>query len=219
MKKQILYCLLFVLLNADKTYAQSLPDNDRQIWLTTAFEQSLAKTWKVGNEEEFRLGNDLTRLYYFHSEFNLTFRAKKYLQLGGGYRQVFERKSIVWLAEQRPFIFATVNGNWHGTALSNRSRLEYRLREASTKQLRYRNKSTAVLPWQFTHWHIRPFLADELFLDLTAGNIQRNRLFAGIQCKLSSGIGLEGYYLLQTSRSGNGWQSFHALGTKLRFNL
>ncbi|TSC81672.1 MAG: hypothetical protein G01um101420_918 [Parcubacteria group bacterium Gr01-1014_20] len=202
------------------TSAQTLTDGDKQFWGTFVLNGNLPQKLKVSFEEELRIGEDASDFYYFHAEGGLTYELSKSVSLGAGYRQVYEQKKERWLEERRPAAFVTLSWSWMGVEFSDRNRLEYRHREASTLMWRYRNKITAVFPHEWIGGKLQPFLSDELFVDLSEGEVVRNRIFAGVGRKLNKNVGVEAYYLLQTSRQSTGdWTTFHVVGSKLKLSF
>lgn len=200
--------------------AQILNDGDGQFWGTLVLGGSLSKELKVSFEEEFRVGEGISDFYYFHAEGNLTYQLSTLVSLGAGYRQVYEQKKERWREERRPAVFVTLSWRWMGVEFNDRNRLEYRDREAAPLMWRYRNKITAVFPYKWIGGKLQPFLSDELFVDLGEGEVVRNRIFAGVQRKLTKNVGVEAYYLLQTSRQSTGdWTTFHVVGSKLKLSF
>ncbi len=81
-------------------------------------------------------------------------------------RQIFEEDSMgEWQQENRPHLNATLTGKVSGLSVSNRSRLEYRDREAQQDTWRYRNKLTMNLPVELTPLKLQPYFADEVFFE------------------------------------------------------
>lgn len=103
--------------------------------------------------------------------------------------------------------------------MSDRSRLEYRDREIKKDIWRYRNKLTIRLPLEFTELKLKPYLADEVFINLDEEGYNRNRLYGGVSFELSKNLTGDIFYLWQSSRSGGGRKDINVLGTALKFHF
>jgi hypothetical protein len=192
-------------------------DEDVQLWNTESIEARLNDHWKVIAEQEFRIGDNISDLYYIHTQGGLDYKVTDGLHLGIDYRQVWEKeKDNKWTRENRPQFNGTVKWNWYGFDFSDRSRLEFRILENKDDRWRYRNKLTASLPWKWTGFDIRPYVADEIFVDFYGERINRNRLYAGITFKLVKNFNADLFYLRQSSKKNNKWTNINAIGVKLK---
>ena len=175
-------------------------------------------------EAEFRWGDDVSELYYYHGDLGITLNKlfASWFSLGLNYRQVYELKSGEWTEENRPHLNGTIKLKWEGWDISNRCRFEYRDTE-SYNDWRFRNKLTAKFPWKWTSWQIRPYVADEIFYDFHADELNRNRLYAGIgigKLFLLETIKGDVFFLWQSTKKPNwGDQDYYIFGTKLKVNF
>ncbi len=167
-------------------------------------------------EEEFRWGDNADDFYYHHYDAAFIYGINKYLDVGLGYRQVYEKKSGKFKEENQPNIIAAVKWELLGYKLEDRSRLEYRHFDYQTDSWQYRNKFTMKLPWKFTKIEIQPYLADEVFLNFFGTAFTKNRFFSGLGFNLTKNLKAEIYYLLQSSKSSGVWSDANVLGTKLK---
>ena len=194
-------------------------EGDFQYWSTAGASFDINKDWKVNFDEEFRLGENGGHLYYQHSDLGFVYKGlADWMELGLNYRQVFEKDNKgTWRRENRPHLNVTLKGQLAGLDVSNRARLEYRDRESRHNLWRYRNKVTLKLPQELTALKLKPYLADEIFIDLDGVGYNRNRFYSGVSFKLTKGLKGEIYYLWQSSRSSGNHKYINVLGTKLKF--
>jgi hypothetical protein len=196
-------------------------DEGFQYWSTASLNVDIDKDWKLTVDEEFRLGDDGGNFYYQHTDVGLVYKnVTDWMDLGINYRQVNEKDSRdVWRQENRPHLNVTLKGKIHDIDFSSRSRFEFRNLEKKKDLWRYRNKFTCKLPLELTAVKLKPYVADEVFVDFDQKGLNRNRLYAGFSVKLAKQIKGGIYYLWQTSRSKGEWQDIHALGTQLKFTF
>jgi len=194
-------------------------DGDFQYWSTAKFPFDIDKDWTLIFEEEFRLGDDAGHIYYQHSDLGLVYKSlADWIDLGFSYRQVFEKDGKgKWRQENQPNLNITLKGQLSNLDVSNRSRFEYRDRENNKDLWRYRNKVTLELPLELTALKLRPYLADEVFINFDEEDFNRNRLYSGLSLNLSKNIKGEVYYLWQSSESSGDWRDINVLGTQLKF--
>lgn len=195
-------------------------NKDFQYWSTGSASINLNKTWKVKFEEQFKLGNDAGNLFYHHSD--LGFTHKNFIDgidLGFNFKKVYEKDSKgKWRHENRPHLNLTIKGQLLNLDISNRCRLEYRDREKKKDVWRYRNKFTIQFP-EFKEPKLRPYIAEEPFVELTEKGYNQNRLYAGFSFDLSENIKGDLHYLWQSKRSEGGWDNINIIGTSLKLSF
>ena len=193
------------------------PDGDWQAWLSTSVEGKTSdKKWKVKLEEEVRIGENVSEIFYNHTDFGATYKVVDFFSLGLNYRQVFGRSKGKWIPEYRPYIHGTFHLKLLDFALDNRNRLEYRIFKDKKDVWRYRNKTTLTFPWKWTSLEIQPYVADEIFIDTERGRVNRNRLYGGIKFKLMEHLKAQTFYLWQANESKGKWFDANVIGVKLK---
>ncbi len=181
----------------------------------------LNKDWDFEFQEELRFNDNGGTLFYDFSDFGLIYKGlADWVELGFNFRKIYERESHDdWVEENRPHLNLTFKGKLAGFDISDNSRIEYRDREEKKDEWRYRNKLTAKFPVELTSLKLRPYVADEIFVNLYGEGITRNRLFSGFSFKVAENTKLDIFYLWQASKAGEEWDDVHALGTKLTFTF
>lgn len=201
-------------------YSFAFDDGDFQYWNTENLSYNINKNWKIKVEEEFRFGDDASDFYYQHSDAGATYSGiANWLDIGLNYRLVFEEKSDGWSYENRPHLNATLKYTLEGFKLRNRGRLEYRDKESGEDGWRYRNKFAIRYPIKIKDFEISPYIADEIFVDFIAEELNRNRLYAGMDFKILKNLKLDVFYLWQSSKNGGTWIDYNILGTKLKLSF
>ncbi len=214
MKRTSFILIGFILMLVARVYAYN--DHDFQVWNTDVEEFKVNKDAKIALEQEFRWGNNASEFYYQHYDIGFFYNLRKWLNIGGGYRHVYELKKGKFKVENEPYVTATLLWGLLGFKFDDRSRIEYRHFDYQADSWRFRNKFTVKLPWKFTKLEIQPYLADEIFLDFQNKAFSRNRFSVGLAINLTKNLKAEMYYLLQSSRSANKWVDANVLGTKVK---
>jgi len=196
-------------------------DGDFQFWSTASASFKVTDNWGGKFEEEFRFGDDASQLYYQHSDLGFVYRGlADWLDVGLNFRLVFEKNSAgQWKQENRPHLNATFKGKLNGVSVSNRSRFEYRDREDKKDVWRYRNKLTVKLPIELTELKLKPYIADEIFVDFEGAGVNRNRFYAGLSAPISKRLDGGLYYLWQSSKSAGTWKDINVLGIQLKIHF
>ena len=216
MKRMIFAIIGIALLFATKVYAYD--SGDFQIWNTDVEEVKVNKDSKIALEEEFRWGNNASEFYYQHYDAGFFYDLCKYLNIGGGYRQVYELVKGKFKPENEPYVTATLLWDLEGFKFEDRNRMEYRNFDYKDDSWRYRNKVTLKLPWKFTKIDIQPYLSDEIFIVFggVPGDLNQNRFSSGLSMNLTKNLKAEIYYMLQSTKSSSKWIDANVLGTKLK---
>ena len=215
MNKKILATALLVLVLAGLVYAYD--DGDFQVWNTDSEELKINKDAKIAFEQEFRWGNNVSGFYYQHYDVGFFYNLKDYLNIGAGYRQIYELKRGKFKEENEPYATAALLWDLSGFKFDDRSRIEYRHFDYQEDSWRYRNKITVKFPWKFTKLEIQPYLADEIFIGFGSINeFNQNRFSAGLGFSLIKHVKAEIYYMLQSVKSSGRWAEANVLGTKVK---
>ena len=215
MKKMILILIGIVILLVAQVYAYD--DGDFQVWNTEVQEFKINKSLKLALEEEFRWGDDASEFYYQHYDLGLTYILNNYLNIGGGYRQVYDLIKGKFKMENEPYINLTLTLKKGGLNFESRNRFEYRHFDYKADAGRYRNKFTFRYPFKIVKFEVQPFLADEILFGFGGTNqFNQNRLSCGSGFGITKNIKAEIYYMLVTTKSSGRWVDANVLGTKLK---
>ena len=207
-----------VLLLSIKAYAYD--NHDFQVWNTDVEELKVDNRTKIALEEEFRWGDNASQFYYHHYDLGLSYAPRTYLNVGGGYRQVYELKSGIFRPEEEPYLTVTLLGSLKGFNFDDRNRLEYRHFNYQADTWRYRNKFTVKLPWKCTRMQVQPYVSDEVFIGFgTISRFSENRFFSGLSFNLAKNIKTEVYYMLRCTKGIDMWIDSNVLGIKLKLTL
>ncbi len=214
MKKHFFFFYLFII----PCFLYAFEDNDAQYWPRITLESKINKRWKASMDQEFRIGADMSDLYFHRSDFGLVFKASDRVNIGFYYWHSYKQKGETWLMEKRPHVDATLK-----IPALCKSRMQFRAR------LEDRNEQNKDIFWVFRNRlliesqqmffnNLRPYIADELFFNITESEFNRNRIYAGFKVKCPSPFQFDLYYMLQTDKDVNHWKRTHVLGTKLKIS-
>jgi len=199
-------------------YVYSYDDGDFQVWNTEIEEFKINKSSKMVLEEELRFGDDAHELYYQHYDGGYVYDFNKHLTLGIHYRQVYAKPKVhvKFQEENRLHLNAITKYELFGYNLEDRNRLEYRHFDYQEDSWRYRNKFTVKFPWRFTNFAIRPYVANEIFLNLNGIDFNRNRFYCGLEFAIIKNLKGELFYMLQSTKSNGTWTQANVLGPRIK---
>ncbi len=214
--KKAIFMTVIALFLAAKAYAYD--NGDLQIWNTDVEEFKVNKGLKIAFEEEFRWGKNVSEFYYQHYDVGGFYSPLEWVNVGGGYRQIYELVKGGFKPENEPYLTATLFWDLGGFKFEDRSRVEYRNFDYKSDSWRYRNKAALKFPWKFTKIGIQPYLADEIFMVFggVPGDLNQNRFSAGFSMNLTKELKAEIYYTLQSAKSPREWVETNVLGAKLK---
>jgi len=230
--KKILLIATLIASMAFNAYAATFKNGDFQIWNTDVEEFNVVKNFKIILEEEFRWNNDVTKFYYFHYDAGLFYDINKHINIGAGYRQIYELFSSAdpkltrfnnnMMEDYCPYMTGTLAWEIEGFKFDNRGKMEFNNFDHKADFWRYRNKLTVNAPWKFTRFEIQPYLSDEVFIVFggVPGDINQNRLQSGLGMNLVKNTKLDIYYMWQavklSVKNPNKWLNANVLGFKLK---
>lgn len=222
MRKNILVIFLLsgLLLGVVTCKVYAYDDGDFQVWNTDIEELKINQDAKIAFEEEFRWGDNANQFYYQHYDIGFFYNLQKWLNIGGGYRHIYELKKGKFKLENEPYVTITLLWDLKGFKFDDRNRIEYRHFGYQTDSWRYRNKFTLKFPWKFTKLEIQPYVSDEIFIGLsTISELNQNRFSSGLSMNLTKNLKAEIYYMLQSTKSSSRWSDANVLGTKLKITF
>jgi len=210
--------------------ASAQSDTDFQVWNETTLVFPIVKEKdKDGKDSDklsllvlgvLRLGQN--RLYPADARLGAGFDLKlnKYWSFTPTY--VYRRGEPVRNAkefEHRLRFDVSVGNKWKHFSLKDRSRLEYRIRNNRSDSVRYRNKLTFAFPIHYQKKEVfSPFIADDVYYDITAKEFSTNDFFAGISRKLSKNVSAELFYLRRDNRSG-AIRHINGIGSNIKIRI
>ena len=185
------------------------------------FETPLNKDWKTTFQQEMHFGNDGGHLFYQHYDLGLVYKGLgDWIDVGFNFRKGFKEDSTDdWTQENRTHLNVTLKDKIGDIDISTRSRLEFRNFENKEDLWRYRNKVTFKFPWELTPLKLKPYVADEIFINLDDRGFIANRVYGGVTFNLLKNVKTAIYYVWQSARTSPGRADIHAFGTKLVFNF
>lgn len=193
-------------------------NGDFQIWNTEIQEFKVNKELKVAFDEEFRWGENASELYYWHFDAGLFYDINKYLNFGGGWREIYGLVKGKFHPESAPYGTVTLSLDVLGFKFDDRNRLEGHDYDYKDDAITYRNKLGVKLPWKFTSIDIQPYASEEIFVSFGGASrgFNQNRFSSGFSIKIIENLKAELYYMLQSSKPSKNWINSNILGTKLK---
>ena len=220
------YCLAVLIiaaLMAQMCPAVSFRDGDFQYWSINGGSVDIDENWTITAEEELRFVDNASEFYYQHTDVGVVYKnVVENVDLGFNFRKAFTKISRDnWNSENRTHLNLTIRGELFDMPVSNRSRFEYRDIDESKNLFRYRNKFTINFPLEFTQLKLKPYLAEEVYINCDEDGFNKNKVYAGLKLKLADNIDGSLFYLWQTRKpSGSGWgQDINVIGTALKIRF
>lgn len=219
MRKEMFVFIGILLSLVTNLYAYD--DHDFQVWNTDYEEFKVNDKTKIVLEEEFRWGNNAQQFFYQHYDAGVFYDLLKWLNVGGGYRQIYDLVNGSFEPCYEPYLTATLMGDFKGFKLDDRNRMEYNDFDYKIDFWRYRNKLTLKFPWKFTKMEIQPYVSEEMFIIFGRPSWQfnQNRFSAGFDMTIIKNLKVGIYYMLQSSKSAGIWKDANVLGTKIKLTF
>jgi hypothetical protein len=208
----LLAAMLFFFISVPAT-SQS-EENDWEIWNNYFVDWDMGPDWQAKIAVEFKFNDDMGNHYYSHVDAGAATTITEWFRLGINYRYIEEDSNNGWRSEQRPMVTGTLHWKWKNMTMSDRNRVEYRVREERSKTLRYRNRLMIRPEQQWTGFKIQPYFAGEILYQFDVSSWNQYRLAAGLAARLTELLKMNIYYMLVSSES-NEWSNTNILGVNL----
>ena len=101
-------------------------------------------------------------------------------------------------------------------ALCDRNRVEYRVIQGSENRWVYRNRLDIDLPVIWKRIKLRPYVANEVFVDVGQSDLGFDWLYGGFKLSPAPWLALDIYYMRDFAEI-NGWKAYNVLGTSIKF--
>ena len=171
------YQILVVLISLTTLFSQGFEDN--QIWHAEKFQKKINENNSISLEQDFRAGENMSTLLYFHADFGIKHKLNNKISLSINFREVFEKKEDAFVGEHRPHGTVSTKTEIGLFDISARSRLEYRMKSGKDPALRNRDMVSIKLRRELTSFKLVPYVANEVFFDIENSEFNRNRFYVG----------------------------------------
>jgi hypothetical protein len=193
-------------------------NNDVQLWLTEAVHKEISPSWAVHLSNEWRIGDDVSKLYFFYLQGMATYKISRGAELGPGYRQIWQLRGIDWKLTSEPFVDLLLSKEKGNLELSLRNRFSYLFREAATDLFQYRGRVRATSSWKIGDRILQIYLSNEIFVRAREG-FSQDRLMIGSIIPLFKHLNGDFYYMLRFLERNDHWTHQHVIGTWVNFNF
>lgn len=231
MKKIAAIPLLLLTFCFTAVYSQTtLPESDFQFWNETQLIFPIAKKTDKNEKKTDRLnffivgnlrfGQNWKHFVDERAGFGFDFKLNRNVTLSTSYlyragQPYRNRKEF----ENRLRFYITLEKKFENFSVKDRNMIEYRSRHFRANSTRYRNKLSFSYPVKNENKEIfSPFVANEVFYDLTEKEFIRNEFSAGITKKFNSSASADFFYLWQRNK-GLVLRNVNALGINLKFRM
>ena len=195
----------------------AMADDDWEYWSRYEVEWKAGDTIQFRLKPEIRFREDLSAHYYTHVEIGMDWKIRGWLVLAPYYRHISQQSKGDWKTEKRPEADATLAWKIGRVALTDRNRLEYRIKN-DDETFRYRNRLWAKSPVPGPAG-MQAFLGEEIFYDLDIDEINKNRVYAGLGATLPGGLAADIYYIMDSSKKTDEWSRINILATALKYRF
>ncbi len=190
-----------------------------EYWNQNGMEWQLKKDWKLTFEEELRFNTHGKGLHYEHTDFGVVYAGlAHWLELGVNYRGIARRPEDHWKYDNVPYFFVTLKYSAKGAEFSLRNKIEYSDQQHARDFWRDRPIATIKLP-PITRLNVRPYVANEVFLDFSPAKFTENRFYAGLNIPIYKTLSGDIFYVWKCKREEHHWLDTNVVGTKLKLSF
>jgi hypothetical protein len=211
-------------------FSQEPNEGDIQFWNETkVYFPSITKTDKDGKKKKIitpfimgtlRVGQDVQHFVSERIGFGFDIPINKYFKFTPSYYYVAEQPiKNVKSYENRHRFEVTGEKKWKKFSISDRNRVEYRIRNSRRDSVRYRNKFKLKVPIKKDGKELfAAFVADEPFYSFTVKLWTRNEFSTGIERKFGKDTSAEFFYMHQYNNAPI-LKNVNIVGINLKFTI
>lgn len=188
-----------------------------ELWQAAKISKPINDTYTLSMEGDYRSFNLGEQLKYYHGDMGISFPLTSKFKLSINFREIFEWKGDTWIQEHRPHGTIATKMNFGLFGVSARARLEYRMKQDKDPVFRNRDMISIKFGKGFTPLNLVPYFADEIFYDMEDSELNRNRLYLGVEIKRIKFVKTAIYFLQQNDLKNDEWEPTNVVGMKFSF--
>ena len=186
--------------------------DDWEYWSQLALKHDFTDTLALDVASEQKWFADAWDFFLYNVTVLPTVSLTENVSVGAGYRCERREEDEQWLTENRFLVPLTVGWTMKPWLLQWRNQLEYRDLEDDEDRWRIRERITLKWPVRVGELTVVPFASAEAFYDFTAGQLNQNRIGAGLSVPWRKHMTLTVFYMSKADRD-DAWSSTNVLGT------
>ena len=213
---QFRFLFLVFLLSTIFVSARFNKNGDFQIWETHTLEKTITDSFGIRIDNELRIGDDISRVFYLYVQGFLVYRPYNWLILSPGYRQEWLRKDGALKPQYVPqfdtyFIYVSDK-----IVITNRNRLGYLFRYKEFNSIFYRGRLRFSFPLRKESLFMQPYIDNEIFI-IQGRGFNQNRSSIGVLFKVTDHFDPRFYYMVRLDKENGSWKQINIIGLHLYF--
>jgi len=190
-------------------------NNDVQLWTSAYYEQKLSDRVFLELANQYRIGNDMSELYFTYLQGIVSFKPTEGVLVAPGYRQTWQRTATQpWSLSYEPFVETILRKERGGARIELRNRVIYFMREVGANSWLWRGR----LRWMRLEGRVRSYVSNEVFIDSRTG-VEQDRIALGMFVPFIRHLRGDFYYMLRFRKQDNHWAHQHIVGLGLDLNF
>jgi len=199
-----------------------------EFWPSAGFVHDINGPWMLQFKETYYYFFEDSGSDHPKSDISILYKGQDDVyDIGAGFIYVDRSQSIK--QESRPYLYMILRGKLVGCELANRAMIEHRDISGGGSYWRFRDKITYNSLFEtldtrgirlLNSDRLRPYIADEVFLNSNGQGFNQNRVYTGLHVKIVNDIGADVYYLLQTLENNEDrWRNNNIIGAELTLHF
>lgn len=187
--------------------------DDHQLWLADNVSVGLTESLGLVIAEERRFKEGGNEFYHYHTQFAAPVILNDYLTIIPGYRRIRKKSGDDWATHHRAQLELSYKNNWGKMGSKARARLQYTDTRNTDDDPWVVRPYVSIYPAKgWTDYNIKPYVALEIFYDLSADDFNRVRNYVGVKANLMTHVNGSAYVLRQDQKSDHDWQDTYIMG-------
>jgi hypothetical protein len=193
-------------------------NNDFQLWVTEEVNKQFSSVATVRISNEWRFGDDASKLYYFDVQGVATFRLNDWSDFAPGYKQIWTLRESEWFLNYEPLINYSVRLKKGVFEWELRNRISYLFREQQKDVWLYRGRLRWVTNWVVGETNLKPYFSNEVFIQEQDAFFQ-DRIILGLVFPITNMFDADFYGMIRFLKNQDRWTHQNIFGTWFNFRF
>ncbi len=192
-------------------------NGDFQVWEIQTLEKTITDNFGIRIDNELRIGDDVSRVFYLYVQGFLVYRPYDWLILSPGYRQEWLRKDGALKPQYAPQFDTYFIYIGDKVVFTNRNRFGYLFRYKEFNSVFYRSRVRLSFPLEKKSLFMQPYVDNEIFIVQGRG-FNQNRSSIGVLFRVTDQFDPRLFYMVRLDKKEDGsWKHINIVGLHLYF--
>lgn len=213
MKLNTLRSIVLIAIGASASICHAWESSKNTLWLNAGIQTKITEKLSIKINQEVRIYERGLDYYYRHTEASLKWQFLPDWSIAPAFRYATDSATSTSISTSIWHLNVANKTSIAGIDLKTRARIFYTDLHDTSNRIDFRPKLTATPSNGWTAWDLKPYLADEIMLNINdGGEFYRNRFSIGLTCKPLKRVSLSSFIMHDRYESSSIWRERYHYG-------